>query len=250
MLLGLTRRTGYGPALRVPPESAVAAGGRCHVADRRSHPEPFRHGAPHDDGLAVPGADASRGGDRGILTDVAAKAAHKLSGGQTQRVRFAISLVSNPDLMVLDEPTVALDVKGEACLLGHMRGLASQGRTVIFATHYLEEADAFADRIVSCRAVDRGRRVDVRDQGHGQRSDDPRHAVRRSSDSRAAARGEPGGTPDTVSVYSAALTRCCGLLIDYPEARDIEVTGSGLDAAPALTGGPSPRPSNPFRRYQ
>jgi ABC-2 type transport system ATP-binding protein len=72
----------------------------------------------------------------------------KLSGGETQRVRFACALVSNPDLLVLDEPTVAMDVEGRRAFWTTMRGFASRGTTIVFATHYLEEADAIADRVV------------------------------------------------------------------------------------------------------
>ena len=73
---------------------------------------------------------------------------NKLSGGQTQRVRFALALVANPDLLVLDEPTAAIDVEGRRDFWKAMRGVAAQGKTVVFATHYLEEADSFADRII------------------------------------------------------------------------------------------------------
>jgi ABC-2 type transport system ATP-binding protein len=82
------------------------------------------------------------------LTDLAGRRASKLSGGQTQRLRFAMALVSDPALLVLDEPTAALDVEARHTFWDAMRGFAAQGRTVLFATHYLEEADRFADRIV------------------------------------------------------------------------------------------------------
>jgi ABC-2 type transport system ATP-binding protein len=82
------------------------------------------------------------------IADIAGRRTNKLSGGQTQRVRFALALVSNPRLLVLDEPTVALDVEARRAFWATMRGFASDGRTVVFATHYLEEADAYADRIV------------------------------------------------------------------------------------------------------
>jgi ABC-2 type transport system ATP-binding protein len=72
----------------------------------------------------------------------------RLSGGQTQRVRFAIALVADPDLLLLDEPTSAMDVEARRQFWTSMRAVAARGKTVIFATHYLEEADAFADRIV------------------------------------------------------------------------------------------------------
>jgi ABC-2 type transport system ATP-binding protein len=72
----------------------------------------------------------------------------KLSGGQAQRVRFAAGIVGDPELLVLDEPTAAIDVEGRHQFWQAMRTIAERGKTVLFATHYLEEADAFADRIV------------------------------------------------------------------------------------------------------
>ena len=82
------------------------------------------------------------------IEDLVGRKTTKLSGGQTQRLRFALALVSNPDLLVLDEPTVALDVEARREFWLTMRAFASRGKTVVFATHYLEEADAYADRII------------------------------------------------------------------------------------------------------
>ncbi|MET7615445.1 ABC transporter ATP-binding protein [Streptomyces sp. NPDC005408] len=90
------------------------------------------------------------------LTDLADRRADRLSGGQVQRVRFAIALAGNPELIILDEPTAALDVEGRHAFWKSMRGYAARGNTVLFSTHYLEEADDNADRIV---VVDRGRIV-------------------------------------------------------------------------------------------
>ena len=72
----------------------------------------------------------------------------KLSGGEAQRVRFACAIVANADLLVLDEPTVALDVESRRDFWVALRQIAAEGRTIVFATHYMEEAEAFADRIV------------------------------------------------------------------------------------------------------
>ena len=82
------------------------------------------------------------------LKAIAGQRTHKLSGGQTQRVRFALAIVCNPELLVLDEPTVALDVEGRREFWSIMRQFAARGKTVLFATHYLEEADANADRAI------------------------------------------------------------------------------------------------------
>ena len=80
----------------------------------------------------------------------------KLSGGQRQRVLFALALCGDPDLLVLDEPTAGLDVESRRTLWRTVRELVADGRTVLLTTHYLEEADALADRIV---LLDRGRTI-------------------------------------------------------------------------------------------
>ncbi|MFF3512909.1 ATP-binding cassette domain-containing protein [Streptomyces sp. NPDC002573] len=90
------------------------------------------------------------------ITELAGRRVDRLSGGQTQRVRFAVALAGNPSLLVLDEPTAALDVEARHAFWDSMRAYARSGRTVLFSTHYLEEADAYADRIV---VIDRGRIV-------------------------------------------------------------------------------------------
>ncbi|MEW2569037.1 ABC transporter ATP-binding protein [Streptomyces sp. NPDC047070] len=90
------------------------------------------------------------------VAELAGRRVDRLSGGQAQRVRFAVALVGNPALIVLDEPTAALDVEARYAFWDSMRSYARHGHTVLFSTHYLEEADANADRIV---VVDHGRIV-------------------------------------------------------------------------------------------
>src|SRR3954469_8908641 len=85
------------------------------------------------------------------IEELAGRRANKLSGGQKQRVRFAVALVSNPDLLVLDEPTAAMDVGTRREFWTSMREFTDAGRTVLFATHYLDEAEEFADRVVLMR---------------------------------------------------------------------------------------------------
>ncbi|WP_409463581.1 ABC transporter ATP-binding protein [Amycolatopsis sp. GA6-003] len=97
----------------------------------------------------MPVRDALR---RAGVEDIADRRANKLSGGQKQRVRFAVALVSDPDLLVLDEPTAAMDVGSRREFWKSMYSFTDTGRTVLFATHYLEEAEEFADRVVLMRA--------------------------------------------------------------------------------------------------
>ncbi|MCF8569276.1 ABC transporter ATP-binding protein [Gordonia sp. HY002] len=85
---------------------------------------------------------------RAGIGDLADRKVSRCSGGEQQRLKFALALLPDPDLIVLDEPTAGMDVESRRTFWAAMRADAGRGRTVVFATHYLEEADAFADRIV------------------------------------------------------------------------------------------------------
>ncbi|MGN6125137.1 MAG: ABC transporter ATP-binding protein [Humibacter sp.] len=80
--------------------------------------------------------------------DLARRRVDRLSGGQAQRVRFALAVVGRPDILVLDEPTRALDVEGRNAFWSAIRDYAGTGRTVLFSTHYLDEVEGNADRVV------------------------------------------------------------------------------------------------------
>nr|WP_078965137.1 ABC transporter ATP-binding protein [Streptomyces aureocirculatus] len=82
------------------------------------------------------------------ITQIADRKVNKLSGGQEQRVRFAVATAGANDLIVLDEPTTGMDVTARQAFWATMREQTDQGRAVLFATHYLEEADAIADRVL------------------------------------------------------------------------------------------------------
>jgi ABC-2 type transport system ATP-binding protein len=96
--------------------------------------------------MAVDAALAAAG-----LLDVASRKYGELSGGQRQRVQFALAICGNPDLLFLDEPTVGLDVEARRGFWQEVRRLAQRGCSILLTTHYLEEADALADRIVMLR---------------------------------------------------------------------------------------------------
>ncbi|HEX6159296.1 MAG TPA: ABC transporter ATP-binding protein, partial [Thermoanaerobaculia bacterium] len=72
----------------------------------------------------------------------------KLSGGQKQRTLFAMAICGNPDLLVLDEPTVGLDVEARRALWKQIRAFVARGKTILLTTHYLAEAEALANRVV------------------------------------------------------------------------------------------------------
>src|SRR4051794_25779058 len=94
--------------------------------------------------------------DRAGIAEIADRRVGKSSGGQQQRLRFAMGLLPEPGLLILDGPPPGRDVEGRREFWSAIRADAERGRTVLFATHYLEEADAYADRIVM---VSRGRVV-------------------------------------------------------------------------------------------
>ena len=91
---------------------------------------------------------------RAGIDQFAGQRVDKLSGGQTQRVRFALAIVGDCDLIVLDEPTTAMDVETRRAFWDNMKVEVAEGKTLLFATHYLEEADQAADRIL---VINRGR---------------------------------------------------------------------------------------------
>ncbi|ETT58498.1 MULTISPECIES: ABC transporter ATP-binding protein [Paenibacillus] len=74
--------------------------------------------------------------------------AEKLSGGQKRSLGFALALAGNPELIFFDEPTVGLDITSRRRFWETVRGLAEQGKTIVFTTHYLQEAEDIADRIL------------------------------------------------------------------------------------------------------
>ncbi|MGW6932687.1 ABC transporter ATP-binding protein [Lentzea sp. NPDC054927] len=166
------------------------------------------------------------------IADLAGRKCTKLSGGQKQRVRFALALVCEPDLLVLDEPTVAMDVETRRAFWQQMRAYTDTGRTVLFATHYLDEAEEYADRVVLMRA---GRIV----------ADGSVAQVRAAVSGRTLRAVVPGAIDLNLPGVRSAERRAdqimltCtdsdaavrALLTRYPHAHDIEITALGLEEA-------------------
>ena len=94
--------------------------------------------------------------ERARIGSLLGRQTHQLSGGEAQRVRFAIAIAGDPELVFLDEPTAAMDVEGRRSFWRMIRQFGKEGRTIVFATHHLQEADDTADRVV---VIDHGRVV-------------------------------------------------------------------------------------------
>jgi ABC-2 type transport system ATP-binding protein len=237
MLLGLARPdTGTARLFGMPPAEAIAAG---------------KVGALLQSGGLLPDltvreivelSAALYAGHRSVpdvltragLTDLAGRRVAKLSGGQQQRVRFAMALVADPELIVLDEPTTGLDVEARRSFWAAMREESGHGRTVLFATHYLEEADAFADRIVFVRAgrvVADGTAAQIKAQVSGRTI----RATLPGADLNALA--ALPGVDEVESRGDAVLLTCrdsdtaLRALVNTTTAYDIEVTAQGLEEA-------------------
>ena len=201
--------------------------------------------------------DAEEAMRRAGVTDFASRIVKKCSGGQQQRLRFAMALVSDPALLILDEPTTGMDVEGRRSFWEAIHADAERGRTIVFATHYLEEADAFADRIILMR--------------HGRIIADGTAAEIRASVSGRSLRATLTCTPEqlrdaladaqirgqvhdveilgnTLTLTSTDTDAVAALLLSEHLAKDLEITSRGLeDAFVALTSDdttfPTPGPS-------
>jgi ABC-2 type transport system ATP-binding protein len=169
------------------------------------------------------------------IEELAGRRANKLSGGQKQRVRFAVALVSDPDLLILDEPTAAMDVGTRREFWQSMYAFTESGRTVLFATHYLEEAEEFADRVVLMRrgrVVADGSVAEVRALAGGRTL---RAAVPGATDAVIAAlpgvkEFELRGDRVAISTGDSDAT-LWALKAAVPALRDVEISAVGLEGA-------------------
>jgi ABC-2 type transport system ATP-binding protein len=178
---------------------------------------------------------------RAGVTELAGRRCTKLSGGQKQRVRFAVALVCDPHLLVLDEPTSAMDVGTRREFWKSMKEFTDAGRTVVFATHYLDEAEEFADRVVLMRRgkiIADGSVAEVRSAVSGRTL-----IAQVPGATEAAMRALPGVSTaelrgDRVELGCADSDAAVRALLGaYQQAYDIEIKAVGLEEAfLALTG--------------
>ncbi len=177
--------------------------------------------------------------ERAGISSIADRLVAKCSGGEQQRLRFAMALLPDPDLLLLDEPTQGMDVEGRRAFWRAIRHDAEAGRTIVFATHYLDEADAYADRVVLIRQgeiVADGSAAEVKALASGR-------SVRATliDANEAALRALPG--VEHVEVHANNIMLHCGdsdavarYLLTETDAKDIEITARALeDAFVALT---------------
>jgi ABC-2 type transport system ATP-binding protein len=174
------------------------------------------------------------------ITDIADRMVAKCSGGEQQRLRFAMALLSDPALLLLDEPTTGMDVEGRRAFWSAIRSDAAKGRTVLFATHYLEEADQYADRIV---LISHGRIV----------ADGTGSEIKALTSGRTIRATLPDADPDALAgldgvtgveirgeavlIHTKDSDATARHLLTQTPARDLEITSHGLeDAFISLTG--------------
>jgi ABC-2 type transport system ATP-binding protein len=158
----------------------------------------------------------------------------ELSGGQKQRVLFALAICGDPDLLFLDEPTVGLDVEARRMLWDEIRQLVDRGKTVLLTTHYLQEADALADRIAVIHQgeiIAQGTPAEIKAKTSGKRI---RCITSLSVSSLRQIRGVTAVQEDREAIEihtSDAESIVRELLVRDPSLSGLEITSAGLEEA-------------------
>ncbi|GAB7005777.1 ABC transporter ATP-binding protein [Nocardioides sp. AN3] len=247
MILGLSHPTsGTAEVLGLTPRTAIAQGLVSAVMqtgglikDLTVRETVAYTASLFADTLPVDEAIANAG-----ITSIADRKVGKCSGGEQQRLRFAMALLPDPALLLLDEPTTGMDVEGRRTFWSAIRQDAEKGRTVLFATHYLEEADQYADRIVLIsrgRIVADGTGAEIRALASGrtvratwpQTAGEPDHAALAALPGvdQVDVRGEQ------VLIHAKDSDEVARFLLTQTPARDLEITSKNLeDAFLSLTG--------------
>jgi len=172
--------------------------------------------------------------ERAGIADIGDRLVGKASGGQQQRLRFALALLSDPDLLILDEPTTGMDVQGRRDFWSAIRSDAARGRTTLFATHYLEEADAYADRIVLVRRgkiVADGTAAEIKALASGRTVRATLEGAEASLLSQIDGVDSVDVRGDSVLIRGADSDAIARHLLNHTSARDLEITSHNLEEA-------------------
>jgi ABC-2 type transport system ATP-binding protein len=177
------------------------------------------------------------------IAEISDRKVGKCSGGEQQRLRFAMALLPDPALLLLDEPTTGMDVEGRRTFWSAIRKDAEKGRTVMFATHYLEEADQYADRIVLIskgRIVADGTGSQIRALAAGRTIRATLPGLDHATEQRLHGIGGVDGIDirgDQIIVHAKDSDAVARYLLTETAARDLEITSKNLeDAFLSLTG--------------
>ena len=242
IILGLSQPTaGTAEVFGMEPRQAITRGLVSAVLQTGGLLKDFtvRETAEYTASLFVQPRPVDEALNRAGITGIGDRLVGKCSGGEQQRLRFAMALLSDPELLILDEPTTGMDVEGRRGFWGAIRQDTARGRTVLFATHYLEEADAYADRIILLRhgqIVADGTSSEVKAMAAGRTV----RATLADADP-VALSAIPGADNvevrgDTVLVHSTDSDAVARYLLTKTQARDLEINTRGLeDAFIALT---------------
>ncbi|MGB3772894.1 MAG: ABC transporter ATP-binding protein [Rhodococcus sp. (in: high G+C Gram-positive bacteria)] len=171
---------------------------------------------------------------RAGIADIGGRMVGKCSGGQQQRLRFALALLPDPDLIVLDEPTTGMDVEGRREFWGAMQEDASRGRTVMFATHYLDEADAYADRIVlvrSGRIVADGSAAEIKNVASGRKVSAVLPGANQADFLSIPGVDDVEIHGDRLTLHAADSDAVARYLFTHTAARDVEIVARTLEDA-------------------
>ena len=237
LVLGLSQPTaGSVEVLGLRPREAVARGLVSAVMQAGGLLKDLtvRETALYTASLFADSGDVDDALRRAGIGGVADRKVGRCSGGEQQRLRFALALLPDPALLLLDEPTTGMDVEGRRSFWSAIREDAEQGRTVLFATHYLEEADQYADRIV---LVSKGRIV----------ADGTGAEIKALASGRTVRATWPAADPvalqaidgvdgvevrgDSVLVHAHDSDAVARYLLQHTDARDLEITAKGIEEA-------------------
>jgi ABC-2 type transport system ATP-binding protein len=239
MILGLSAPdAGHVEVLGMPPRDAIARGLVAAVMQTGGLLKDLtvRETVRYTASLFASATSVDEVLETAGITEIANRTVAKCSGGEQQRLRFAMALLPDPALLLLDEPTTGMDVEGRRTFWSSIRRDADRGRTILFATHYLEEADQYADRVVMLShgqvvADGTGSQIKAHASGRLVRAtlEDADDALRTLRATTSIDEIEVRG--DQVYIHATDSDAVARFLLTRTDARDLEITARGLEDA-------------------